>query len=220
MNGGYIFVFDYQGVALVHRAKPSTVGRNRYNDQDKTGRYLIQDIINAGKSGGDFVKYFWTNKDNAEPLPKLSYAIPVPEWQWVMGTGFMIDDIEKRVGEVNASLRQKIRHILSMMIIAGLAVLAAFAFISSVLAAKLTVPLKRAADTMLNIAEGEGDLTRRLKVRHNDELGALANGFNTFASKTHEIICSVKGSVDEMHLASEHLQAIVNQAHQNSRQQS
>ena len=218
-NGGYIFAFDYQGIALVHRAKPSTVGNNRYNDQDKTGRYLIRDIIEAGKAGGGFVEYFWTNKDNSKPLPKLSYAVPIPEWQWVIGTGFMIDDIEQRAEDINSKLHTEIRNILSLMVIAGVIVLAIFALLSSILSAKLTTPLTRAADTMLSIAEGEGDLTRRLQVRRKDELGELANGFNTFAAKTQEIICAVKGSVDEMRISSGKLQHIVTQAHQNSQQQ-
>ncbi len=218
-NGGYIFVFDYQGVALVHRAKPSTVGKNRYNDQDKTGRYLIQDIIKAGKSGGDFVQYYWTNKDDGNPLPKLSYAVPIPEWQWVLGTGFMIDDIEQRVEQINNKLNKKIRNITTLMLITGAFVLGIFAIIASIISARLTIPLKRAADTMLNIAEGEGDLTRRLKVRHADELGALANGFNTFAAKTQDIICSVKSSVGDLAHTSGNLQSVVTQAHQDSQQQ-
>ncbi len=46
-----------------------------------------------------------------------------------------------------------------------------------------------------DIAEGEGDLTRRLKVQSNDELGELATWFNTFIEKLQQIIKEIAGSI-------------------------
>ncbi|MEH6471246.1 MAG: methyl-accepting chemotaxis protein, partial [Halopseudomonas sp.] len=41
---------------------------------------------------------------------------------------------------------------------------------------------------LMEIAEGEGDLTQRLTVKRDDELGSLARWFNTFLDKLHPII--------------------------------
>ncbi|MER0843132.1 HAMP domain-containing protein, partial [Pseudomonas aeruginosa] len=46
---------------------------------------------------------------------------------------------------------------------------------------------------MQDIAQGEGDLTKRLKVTSNDEFGTLANAFNRFVERIHESIREVAG---------------------------
>lgn len=56
-----------------------------------------------------------------------------------------------------------------------------------------------------DLAEGEGDLTKRLAIATHDELGELANWFNTFLDKIHGIISQVAGTAEQMASASEEL---------------
>ncbi|MCU0710683.1 MAG: methyl-accepting chemotaxis protein [Pirellula sp.] len=55
----------------------------------------------------------------------------------------------------------------------------------------LMQPIEATIETLHNIAEGEGDLTRRLDENRTDELGQLAKWFNAFASRIHDLICIV-----------------------------
>ncbi len=52
---------------------------------------------------------------------------------------------------------------------------------------------------MQDIAQGEGDLTKRLKVTSNDEFGALAISFNRFVERIHESIREVAGTARQLH---------------------
>ncbi len=52
---------------------------------------------------------------------------------------------------------------------------------------------------MQDIAQGEGDLTKRLKVTSNDEFGTLANAFNRFVERIHESIREVAGTARQLH---------------------
>lgn len=52
-------------------------------------------------------------------------------------------------------------------------------------------PIEQTIETLHNIAEGEGDLTRRLDEKRDDELGQLAKWFNAFANRIHDLICVV-----------------------------
>lgn len=52
-------------------------------------------------------------------------------------------------------------------------------------------PIRRTADMLKDIAEGEGDLTRRLDVTNNDEIGEMANYFNMFVEKIRTLIRQV-----------------------------
>ena len=55
----------------------------------------------------------------------------------------------------------------------------------------VTRPLSAAVSMVKDIAEGEGDLTKRLKVAHNDEIGELAHWFNLFVEKLQDLIGSI-----------------------------
>jgi methyl-accepting chemotaxis protein len=56
-----------------------------------------------------------------------------------------------------------------------------------------------------DLADGEGDLTKRLEIKSHDELGELARWFNTFLDAIHHIISQVAGTADEVSSASQQL---------------
>ncbi|MCF5722237.1 HAMP domain-containing protein [Pseudomonas syringae] len=65
-------------------------------------------------------------------------------------------------------------------------------------------PLKQMVAMLNDIAQGEGDLTRRLSSDRADELGAIASGFNTFLIKLQAMITQVVSSVQKVSDSSEH----------------
>ncbi|WP_152901295.1 methyl-accepting chemotaxis protein, partial [Pseudomonas aeruginosa] len=60
-------------------------------------------------------------------------------------------------------------------------------------------PLTDMGRAMQDIAQGEGDLTKRLKVTSNDEFGVLAISFNRFVERIHESIREVAGTARQLH---------------------
>ncbi len=56
-----------------------------------------------------------------------------------------------------------------------------------------------------DLAEGDGDLTKRLEIISHDELGELAEWFNTFLDQIHDIISQVAGTAEQVSSASEAL---------------
>ncbi|UFS70856.1 methyl-accepting chemotaxis protein [Geomonas sp. RF6] len=80
----------------------------------------------------------------------------------------------------------------------------------------ITTPLRRLLHVLHDIAEGEGDLTRRLDVGRRDELGEVSLWFNRFVDSVHGIATQVSGtaarvsaSVHEMNATAEHISASV-----------
>ena len=61
--------------------------------------------------------------------------------------------------------------------------------------------IKDIVNIMKDIAEGEGDLTRRIKATSKDELSDLALWFNTFMNKLHEIIHQVRQNTEKVSVA-------------------
>ncbi|MDO9320140.1 MAG: methyl-accepting chemotaxis protein [Pseudomonas sp.] len=80
-------------------------------------------------------------------------------------------------------------------------------------------PLKQMVAMLDDIAKGEGDLTRRLSTDRVDELGAIANGFNTFLSKLQSMISQVVTSVQQVSDSSEHSADIAIRTHQGMQRQ-
>ncbi|MDP6091664.1 MAG: methyl-accepting chemotaxis protein [SAR324 cluster bacterium] len=71
----------------------------------------------------------------------------------------------------------------------------------------ITNPVDKLVDTAKDIAEGEGDLTKRIQVVDEDELGILSNWFNTFLRKLNDIIIQVKHDAHQINQVSQEMAA-------------
>jgi methyl-accepting chemotaxis protein len=81
-------------------------------------------------------------------------------------------------------------------------------------------PVNRVVGSLDNISRGEGDLTQRLDINSNDELGRLADVFNTFINKLQEMIKEITHGVDTLSSSSTELSAIAQQMSDSSAQTS
>ncbi len=85
------------------------------------------------------------------------------------------------------------RVVLLIILITGLTLLAAILF--WVLFTKtITDPIREMVVRARDLAEGEGDLTKRISTSNKDELGDLSNWFNRFIGQIHDIVNDVKNN--------------------------
>ncbi|WP_160288147.1 methyl-accepting chemotaxis protein [Pseudomonas knackmussii] len=84
-------------------------------------------------------------------------------------------------------------------VVAALVAIVAIIFLLGMLIRVLMQPLTAMGRAMQDIAQGEGDLTKRLSVASNDEFGTLANAFNRFVERIHESIREVAGTARQLH---------------------
>jgi methyl-accepting chemotaxis protein len=68
---------------------------------------------------------------------------------------------------------------------------------------QISRPISRLIALVKDIAEGEGDLTKRLTVQNKDEIGELAYWFNTFLDKIHNLVGQVKSTAIQVASASQ-----------------
>ncbi|SIS82368.1 two-component system, NarL family, sensor kinase [Neptunomonas antarctica] len=107
---GYFFVYDGQGVNLVHPAQPELVGQNLINMQDENGTFVFRDLLAVAKQGGGFHRYVWRKPSKGDNEDKLSYVVLLPEWGWMLGTGLYVDDIAKEVARARQEVTENIRN--------------------------------------------------------------------------------------------------------------
>lgn len=92
--------------------------------------------------------------------------------------------------EATAFAQNAININIVLVIVLSIGVCALIYFISQT----ITVALKKVADTMADIGEGEGDLVSRLDEVGNDEITNVARAFNKFVSKIHSAINDTKNA--------------------------
>ena len=103
---GYFFVYDYQGINIVHPRKPQLEGKNLFDFQDDNGKFLIRELIKQAKNGGGYTRYLWDKPSAGKAVEKLGYSIGLDKWQWMIGTGLYIDDIEAGVDSIKSKAKK------------------------------------------------------------------------------------------------------------------
>lgn len=88
--------------------------------------------------------------------------------------------------------------------VTGLSVLLA-AFIALLLSQRILKPIRDVNGQLMEIADGDADLTRKLTVRSQDEIGELARHFNRMTDNLGSIIGQVSQSADSLALSSSKL---------------
>lgn len=83
----------------------------------------------------------------------------------------------------------------------------------------ITIPINEAVLAIEDLAEGEGDLTRRLRAEGKSEIMQMSDGFNRFAGKVHRLVTQVAGGVQNLSLVVKDVSSIVDQTQQGSQQQ-
>ena len=208
-DDGYMFVYDLDGVNIVHGSNQALEGRNLIDLKDPNGVFLIRELIAAGKKGGGFVTYMWDEKTRGGLTPKLGYAAAMNNNRWIIGSGFYIDDIDRRVAGKEEQISERIRDTL-LMIIGGAIVLLVLVVLLALFVANMVVkPLQKASAALIDIGQGEGDLTQRLQIETADEVGEVARGFNEFAQKIQQLVSEVKQAVTALSHSASTMQQIV-----------
>ena len=88
-------------------------------------------------------------------------------------------------------------NMLSSLTIA-LVILAATLGLGVIFAQSVACDIRRAVAVMKDIAQGEGDLTRRLDISSKDEIAELNRWINNFIEKLHDIISQVKTNTESV----------------------
>ncbi|OHE74145.1 MAG: hypothetical protein A2007_04805 [Verrucomicrobia bacterium GWC2_42_7] len=102
-----------------------------------------------------------------------------------------VSDADKLLGKVQKQADQAVVKAKMYIIILSIVGAAVALFFGLALSVSITSTLKNIVNMLSDIAQGEGDLTRRLNAHSKDELGDLAKWFNIFIEKLQELIKKV-----------------------------
>jgi methyl-accepting chemotaxis protein len=168
-NNDYFWINDMQPRMVMHPMKPELNGSDLSANKDPNGKVLFVDFVNVvRKDGAGFVSYEWPKPGFERPQPKLSYVVGFAPWNWVIGTGVYIDDLDAQTW---ASTERS-------LIAAGLVLLLALG-VSMFVARGITRPLQRMTGAMKDLAGGKLDVEVP-GIGRRDEVGEMADAVEVF----------------------------------------
>lgn len=173
---GYLYMLDSRGIALAHPKKENILETN-FADYD-FGQIMLE------KRNGS-TEYVWEGEKKIVEFKEFK------DKGWIVaGTVFKDEYLAP------------IRAMGSVASIMGLISIAMISLVTWLISRSVARGINRVIDSLKDIAQGEGDLTKRIDVKSKDDIGQLALWFNTFLNKLHDIIYQVKINTEEVATAS------------------
>jgi len=189
---GYVFGYTDRGVRVFMGQMDQGVGDNFWDLKDAAGTFLIRELVKAGQRGGDFVTYHFPKPGATQAEPKLSYAIYLPRWKLMLGTGFYLDDVNGILAGLRSRAADSRAQTLVYLLGVSIALVAAAVLFGTLVGRSIMVPIRRITHSIEGLTGGEGDLTYRLNLGERNEIGQLADGFDNFLRSLERMIIQVR----------------------------
>jgi methyl-accepting chemotaxis protein len=181
-------VFSSNGIIIAHFDE-NRIGKNmRETEGDMVGSRL-NDLVNAIKTGRPYSlsNYIEQIKTDLE-----IFTIPI-----IVGT--TANPWSYAVGVMKKTIMAPVYKMVNITIVISAVVLIMVIVAAIFLSRSISKPIIRVADTLKDISEGEGDLTRSIAVNSKDEIGDLAHYFNKTLEKIKNLIVIIKHEAASLH---------------------
>jgi len=173
----YFFVNGFDYTSRMH-PRPGVVGRNFATAKDARGKLYAKAMADQARlHGSGFVEYYSQKPktDTSQYFPKLSHVRAIEGWQCYLGTGMYIDDVEGELRALQTSLAGAMAAALAFTVLVAYWV-----------ARRMSRPLAYLSRVAKNIASG--DTRASIRITSRDEVGRLAEAFQTMQASIQERI--------------------------------
>ncbi|WP_434939086.1 methyl-accepting chemotaxis protein [Shewanella sp. HL-SH8] len=176
-QSGFVYLVDGNGVIKVH---PNIDYKTKQTIADLYPSINSNQLVNKSDFASAMV---------GQELIASSY---IASLDWYIVAQVPLEELYAGLDESRNNI------IITFVIIAAL-----FTLISIYLGNSLVRPINQLADTFKELGEGEGDLTQRLNENGNEEMRRLAQGFNAFINKLHNVIQELATTTFDVNSASQ-----------------
>ncbi|MEV3834221.1 methyl-accepting chemotaxis protein [Aeromonas allosaccharophila] len=188
---GFAIMMHKDGTIIAYKDAAKAMKPASEIDNDLTNA-----LIEQSKSSKELVPAYFDN----EGRDKLLWAVDIPDTDWEL---VLVLD--------KAALEAPLSSLLMTQLGMALLVLVGSILAISWLVSMLLGPLTKVSLALARIADGNGDLTQRIKIDANDEVGQLANSFNRFVGSQHQLIGNIRKLANELNADAER-SLVTNQA--------
>jgi len=176
-EGNYLFIHGPDQVILVLPVAKTL--ENKASAELPAATLGIVKALRAASAApaGGFYQYSFAKPGKPGLFPKSAFAKRIPEWDWVIGGGVYLDDVNAEMWRISLALLG-----------GAVAVAVVVAVISRRRSRAMVVPL-------LQLVRGlrESDLSKRIEVTTGDEIAEAADAFNTYNGRMRETVTTIAG---------------------------
>jgi methyl-accepting chemotaxis protein len=185
----YFWINDTRPFMVAHPYSTDLIGKSIAENSDPNGVKIFQEFVKVCQAqNAGYVSYMWAATNNKNKIvPKISYVKILPKWNWIVGTGMYIEDVQAEI----RALTIKITVVFFAISLLAL-------MVSYLIARAISKNIQQTTLMLRDIAEGDGDLTKRLTVDSEDEIGVLATNFNLFVEKLQKLIGIISENTGEL----------------------
>ncbi|CVK20082.1 methyl-accepting chemotaxis protein [Sporomusa sphaeroides] len=205
-NGNYFWIDTTEGINVVLLGR-DIEGKSRLELVDAKGNKFIRDIINSGmQPAGGYTDYWFPKPNETEDLPKRGYSLLFKPYNWIIGTGNWVDDIEANVAAKAAANKRQLINDIGIAVLIAIIGLSISVCMALYISRKISDPIVAAAEGVRQIATGNLGVAD-LPVNARDETGMLSLSVNEMKASLRELIREVADSSNQVAAASQELTA-------------
>lgn len=203
---GYFWIDQSDGTNVVLLGS-DTEGTNRLGTKDINGFEMVKDFIQGAVAEGSyFCDYEYPKEGGTEPLPKRAYTEYFEPFDWVIGTGNYIDNIDSQIATstetAHTYTNQKIRLFITVCIV--FAIFIVLFLIATIF--NITRPLQEVGDILRSMSGGDFSVKIAEKtLRRRDDFGTLSKILEKMRVNIGGLIHDVK---EETNLTTESVNGI------------
>lgn len=213
----YFWIDTIDGINVVNLGRDSE-GKSRYDSKDNQGIFYIREIITNGSSvGGGYTNYSFAKPNQTEALPKRSYSLAFQPYNWVIGTGNWVDDIDKLVEAKRLDYQQKSKESIIYTLISILLAFGVSLVFGIVLSNKISKQIVVVAESAEEIARGNLKIGQ-FENTSKDEIGQLGRAFKTMSDNLINLVQQVSLSSTQVAASAQQLSAGAEESAQASQQ--
>jgi methyl-accepting chemotaxis protein len=130
-DNGYFWVDGVDYTLEVHPITPEKEGNNRFDETDKSGNKLIQNIVKvATTKGSGYTEFYYPKPNETEVSPKRAYSRLFEPFQWVVNTGNYVDYIDDEIRAQSEVLSDQLqKSIIQFIIIFSIVIIISIAYV-------------------------------------------------------------------------------------------
>ncbi|MBN2038848.1 MAG: cache domain-containing protein [Spirochaetes bacterium] len=176
----YLWINNFQPAMIMHPFRPDLDGKDVSEYSDPTGKRLFVEMKRVCEQYGQgYVNYSWQWKDdNTKIVPKISFVKNFKSWNWILGTGIYIEDVNEEIAAITAK-----------MVIIFLCISVLLAAVLFVVSRAISKPVRKILDFARELASG--NFRKRIDLNQEDELGKLASALNMAANNLDKVVTEI-----------------------------
>ena len=173
-NDGYFFVSRKNGNILTNPLLDEIANSEKFVTYGREALEMINSPVNADQKNGNLYQYVWDKPSTGQKAEKLGQSVYLPNWDWVIGSGLYLDDVNAQIGAIQKELDDSVQQTRLVLILLAISAIV----LTSTLLAFVRFSEQKFADTRLKelaaeIVDAQENERKRVSTDLHDGISQL-----------------------------------------------